>query len=289
MSAAALAPADVSRSRRMPGTWPERVAAVVLLGLFAAVALGPVLAPYGPDQLAGVPFSPPSTAFLLGTDTLGRDVLSRILNGGQNLVLVAFAATLLAYLAGGTIGLAAAYLGGVVDSLLMRLIDLLIAFPPILLLLVLVSGAGHGGFGLTVGIAAAQFPPVARIVRAAALEVRVRGYVEAAAARGERTRYVLFSEILPNIRSTVMADFGSRFTVSVLLVAALGFLGVGVQPPAPNWASMISENQDGLSLNPWAVVAPALVIAALTVSANLLADGVISRSRARQGTGTASR
>jgi peptide/nickel transport system permease protein len=278
-------PAFSQPPRQLAGTWPERVAAIVLLGLLAVVVFGPVLAPYGPDQLVGIPFSPPSSAFLLGTDTLGRDVLSRILYGGQTLVVVALVATLLAYVVGGTTGLAAAYLRGGADASLMRIIDLLIAFPPILLLLVLVSGAGHGAIGLTVGIAVAQFPAVARIVRAAALEVSVRGYVEAAVARGERARYVLFVEILPNIRATIAADFGSRFTISVLLVAALGFLGVGVQPPAPNWASMISENQNGLSLNPWASLAPALAIAALTVSSNLLADGVIRRNRGRAGAG----
>ncbi len=276
--AAPLAGVVVGRRRRVPGTWPERGAAVVLALLVGVLVLGPTVAPHGADQLGGVPFSPPGGGYLLGTDSLGRDVLSRILDGGQTLVLVALIGTVVAYIVGATIGLVAAYVGGRVDFMLMRGIDLLMAFPPLLLILVLILGTGHGPVGLVIAIAVSQFPAVARIVRAASAEVATRGFVEAARARGERTRYVLFVEILPNIRGAVTADFGTRFTVSVLLVAALGFLGVGSEPPAPNWAEMISDNQSGLALNPWASIAPALVIGALTVSANLLADGVLRRS-----------
>jgi peptide/nickel transport system permease protein len=276
---ASLARGIRARRRVLPGTWPERIAALVLVVLIGMLVLGPALAPYGADQLQGVPYSQPGGGFLFGTDALGRDVLSRVLDGGQTLFVEALLGTLVAYVIGAAIGLAAAYLDGRIGFVLMRGIDLLMAFPPLLLILVLISGTGRGSVGLVIAIIVSQFPAVARIVRAAASEVSTRGFVDAARARGEGTPYMVIVEILPNIRATVMADFGSRFTLSVLLVAALGFLGVGAQPPAPNWAAMISDNVDGLSLNPWASLAPALIIAALTVSANLLADGAHRRSR----------
>jgi peptide/nickel transport system permease protein len=256
-------------------SWRERLALAVLGLIVAVVLLGPYVAPHGPDSLIGIPFTGPGGSSVLGTDALGRDVLSRILGGGRSLVVVAGAATVLAYLVGAAAGLLAGYTRSLIDPLIMRFLDVIIAFPPILFLLVLASGAGHSLIGLTLGIAAVQFPGVARIVRSAALQVSVRGYVEAATARGEPARYVLFREILPNIRSIIVADAGPRLTISILLVAALSFLGFGQRPPAPDWASMISDNQPGLTLNPWAALAPALIIAALTVSLNILADAMV--------------
>jgi peptide/nickel transport system permease protein len=269
-----------------PAAWPERLA-LAAFGLIAAIVLlGPYVAPYGPDSLIGIPFTGPGGGALLGTDALGRDVLSRILDGGRSLVVVAAGATAVAYAAGATAGLLAGYARGLIDPLVMRLVDVIIAFPPLLFLLVLASGAEHSLIGLTLGIAVVQFPGVARIVRSAALQISVRGYVEAATARGEPTSYVLFREILPNIRTTMIADAGPRLTTSILLVAALSFLGFGQRPPAPDWASMISENQSGLALNPWAALAPALLIAVLTISLNVLADGLVRRREARAGAGS---
>jgi peptide/nickel transport system permease protein len=270
-----------------PETWPERLALAAVIVIVAMVVAGPYVAPHGPDALIGIPFTGPRGGALLGTDALGRDVLSRILDGGRSLVLVAVAATALAYLAGATAGLLAGYARGLADPVIMRAVDVIIAFPPLLFLLVLASGAEHSLLGLTLGIAVVQFPGVARIVRSATLQVSVRGYVEAATARGEPTSYVLFREILPNIRTTMVADAGPRLTTSILLVAALSFLGFGQRPPAPDWASMISENQPGLALNPWASLAPALLIAVLTISLNVLADGVVRRRPAGARAGSA--
>jgi peptide/nickel transport system permease protein len=270
-----------------PQTWPERLALAAVIVIVAMVVAGPYVAPHGPDALIGIPFTGPRGGALFGTDALGRDVLSRILDGGRSLVLVAVAATALAYLAGATAGLLAGYARGLADPVIMRAVDVIIAFPPLLFLLVLASGAEHSLLGLTLGIAVVQFPGVARIVRSATLQVSVRGYVEAATARGEPTSYVLFREILPNIRTTMVADAGPRLTTSILLVAALSFLGFGQRPPAPDWASMISENQPGLALNPWASLAPALLIAVLTISLNVLADGVVRRRPAGARAGSA--
>jgi peptide/nickel transport system permease protein len=151
--------------------------------------------------------------------------------------------------------------------------DVFLAFPPIIFLLLLATGFGNSAVALVIGIAIVHMPGVARIVRAAALEVSVRGYVEAAVARGDRVRTILRREILPNIAGPLIADAGPRFTVSILLVAAVNFLGLGIAPPTADWALMISENREGITIKPLAVLIPALMIGILTVSLNTLADG----------------
>ena len=259
-------------------SWSARIG-LALVGLILLLTLvGPFLAPYSPTELGASPYIGPSRAHFLGSDFLGRDVLSRLLYGGRTVIALAGLATLLAYIGGALVGLVAGFTRSVVDPLLMRAMDVLLAFPPILFLLVLATGAGATPAAVVIGIAIIQMPGIARVIRAATLETSVRGYVEAAVARGEPTWRILRREIFPNIVSTIVADGGPRFTVSILLVAGLNFLGLGIRPPAADWAVMISENRTGLTVNPWAVVAPALVIGALTVSVNLVADS-IARSR----------
>jgi ABC-type dipeptide/oligopeptide/nickel transport system permease subunit len=156
----------------------------------------------------------------------------------------------------------------------MRAMDVLLAFPPILFLLVLATGAGPGLVVLVVGVAVTQVPGIARVVRSATLETSVRSYVEAAVARGERRSFILGREILPNIARTILADAGVRLTGAILLVASINFLGLGLQPPIADWALMISENRSGLTIQPWATVAPVIMIAAVTMVVNLIADAV---------------
>ena len=254
--------------------WTAALALVLIVGI---ALFGSVLAPHSPTALAGVPYSGASRQFPLGTDFLGRDVLSRILCGGRSVVLLAGAATLLAYLVGGTVGLVAGYNRSVLESVLMRGVDVMLAFPPILLLLLFAAGLGPGYPTLLIGVTVINVPGVARIVRGATLEVSVHGYVEAAVARGERMHAVLLREILPNIQRAVVADGGVRFAGAILAIAALNFLGLGLQPPAPDWATMIAENRSGITLQPWAVAAPAVMIAALTLSANAVADAITGR------------
>jgi peptide/nickel transport system permease protein len=244
------------------------------LFLLALIVIGPFFAPHDPAGIVGIPLQRPSGQFLLGTDGLGRDVLSRILWGGRSIVGLAVLATALAYLVGASIGLLAGYTRSIVDPLLMRAMDVLLAVPPLLLLLVLATGAGRSLVVLVLGVATVHVPSIARIVRAATQEVAVRGYVEAAVARGERTAAVLRREILPNVLGTVLADAGIRLTASILILASVNFLGLGRQPPAADWALMISENRGGITLQPWAVAVPALLIAFLTVAVNLVADAV---------------
>lgn len=260
--------------KRALRSWPGRVGLSIAVLVLLVAVLGPVFAPYSPNAIVGIPFSPPSGDFLLGTDFVGRDVLSRILYGGRSIVLLAGLATAIAYFLGAAIGLIAGYRRSVVDAVLMRAMDVLLAFPPILLLLVLATGAGPNPVVLVLGIVLVQLPGIARIVRTAAANVSVRGYVEAAIARGESIPRVLVKEVLPNLWGVIVADGGPRLTVSILLVAAINYLGLGLRPPAADWALMVSENQGGLTLQPWSVVAPAILIALLTIGINVLADAV---------------
>jgi peptide/nickel transport system permease protein len=246
-----------------------------LVGLVVGLALfGPLLAPHPPGVPVGPSGSGPGAGALLGTDTLGRDVLSRVLWGGATVLLLPGLATGLAYAVGGTIGLVAGHRRSVLEQVLMRGMDVLRAFPPLLLLLVLITGAGSGKVVLVLGVAAVQIAPVARLVHTATLETSTRGHVEAAVARGERTTAILGREILPNITSAVLADAGLRFTFSILLAAAVNFLNLGLDPPAADWALMISENRPVASLNPLATFVPVALIASLTVGLNLVGDAV---------------
>jgi ABC-type dipeptide/oligopeptide/nickel transport system permease subunit len=227
--------------------------------------------------------SGPSGRDLLGTDEIGRDVLTRLLHGGYSVVLLALAATVMAYVCGLLVGLVAGYVRGWADPLLMRGVDVLLAFPPLLFLLVLITATGTSVAALVVGVAIVQAPGVARLVRTVTLETSVRAYVESAVARGERTAAILRREILPNIAPALIADAGLRYTFSVLLIAAANFLSIGLQPPASDWGLMVSQNREYISLNSWAVAAPAALIAMLTIGVNLTGDAIgrsMGRSRA---------
>ena len=253
---------------------------VIVLFVLLVAVLGPYVAPHASTQPIGAPFGGPSGGAPLGTDFLGRDVLSRLLFGGRSVIGLAAAATALAYLVGLTIGLVAGYTRTIADPLLMRTVDVMLAFPPLLFLLVLIAGAGSSVGVLVLGVAIIQAPSISRIVRTATLEVAVRGYVEAAVARGERAAAVISREVLPNILAPVLVDAGLRFTYSILIIASVNFLGLGLQPPDSDWARMIGENRAYISLNSLAVVAPAAMIAILTIGVNLTGDA-IARSLGR--------
>ena len=190
------------------------------------------------------------------------------------------------YLVGAAIGLTAGYLQGLVDAVLMRGVDVLVGVPALLFILVLLTGAGTGNATLVAAVAIVQAPLIARVVRSATLEQSVRAFVEAAVARGETVRAILLREIVPNIVPSVMADAGLRLTYSIILVASVNFFGLGLQPPAADWALMISENRDGFDLNPWVIIAPAAMIALLTIAVNLIGDALarsLGRSDVRSG------
>jgi peptide/nickel transport system permease protein len=257
----------------------------ILVFVLLVSFVGPYLAPHSPTAPVGIPLTGPSGNAPLGTDSLGRDILSRLLYGGRSVIGLSAAATGLGYLVGMTIGLVAGYSRSLVDPLLMRTVDVMLAFPPILFLLVLIAGAGSSIPVLIIGVAVIQAPAISRIVRTATLEVSLRGYVEAAIARGERPAAVVLREVLPNILAPVLVDAGLRFTFSILIIASVNFLGLGLQPPSSNWARMIGENREYISLNWLSVVAPAAMIAILTIGVNLTGDA-IARSLGRSYTPT---
>jgi peptide/nickel transport system permease protein len=276
----------MSERFRFARTARGRVGLTLLVLIVAIAVFGPLFAPHNPDAQVGIPFAGPSSRALLGTDALGRDVLSRVLYGGRTVLLYPAAAAVLAYLIGGAVGLFAGYNRGRSDGLLMRGVDVLLSFPSLVFLLVLVTGLGTSAWVLIVGTAVVQAPMVARIVRSATLEQVVRGFVEAAVARGDSTLAILRREVLPNIVPAVMADAGLRFTYSLLLIASVNFLGLGLQPPAADWGLMVSENRTGIAIMPLGVVVPAVLIALLTISLNLIGDA-ISQSLGRSSYGDA--
>lgn len=243
--------------------------------VLAVALLGPFLAPHDPAEPIGLPGESPSEAAPLGTDGLGRDVLSRVLHGGLTVIGLGLAAAAISYGFGVAIGLAAGYSRSLLDPFLMRGVDVLLAFPPLLFVLVLVTGAGTSVAVLVLAVGVVQLTGISRMVRAATLEVSVRGYVEAAVARGEGTPAVLRREILPNIVTPLLADFGLRFTYAIVLIASMNFLGLGLVPPTADWGLMVAENRQVISLNIWGVLAPALMLALLTVAVNLVGDAYV--------------
>jgi peptide/nickel transport system permease protein len=248
------------------------------LGLAGAVTLlaviGPLVTPHPSDALVTVTFGKPSGKFLLGGDMLGRDVLSRVLDGGWVLLLMAACATAIGVAAGAAAGVSAAYLRGRADGLIMRTVDVILAFPQLVFALLLLSLIGPKLWLIVLAVGLTHAPAVARVLRSATLDIAERDYVKAAELQGLRPAAVMAREILPNLSTPLMVEAGLRLTYSIIVMAGLAFLNFGQPPPAPNWGTMINENRLGLALNPWAVIVPALLIAALTVGTNLLGDAI---------------
>ncbi len=242
--------------------------------VIAVAAIGPFVAPYQPDALLGLPFGHASSTYLLGADTLGRDVLSRVLNGGWVLLLMAAAATVLGVGAGTVAGVSAAYLRGRWDGLIMRTVDVVLAFPQLVFALLLVSVFGPKLWLIVIAVGMSHAPQVARVVRSATLEISERDFVKAVELWGVKARHVMNREILPNIVSPLMVEVGLRLTYSVVIISGLAFLGFGQPPPAPNWGYMITENLEGSQGNIWTVLVPALLIALLTVGTNTFTDAI---------------
>lgn len=244
------------------------------LALFIVLVavIGPFVAPNQPDALVTLAFGRPSGQFLLGGDYLGRDVLSRVLNGGWVLLIMAACATALGIVGGAAAGVSAAYLRGVSDGVIMRAVDVILSFPQLVFALLLLSLLGPKLWLITVAVGVSHAPQVARVLRSATLDLSERDFVKAAELQGMRSAKVMWKEILPNLVSPLMVEAGLRLTYSIVIMAGLSFLGFGQPPPTANWGTMINENRDGLSLNPWAVIVPALLIALLTIGTNTFTD-----------------
>jgi peptide/nickel transport system permease protein len=248
------------------------------LGLVIFVVLvaviGPFLMPHSPTAFVTAPFAHPSREFLLGGDVLGRDAFARMLGGGRLLLVMAVVATVLGVSLGAVAGTAAAYSPGWPDGLIMRVVDIVLAFPQLVFALMLVSILGPKPWLIVVAVAISHIPPVARVARAAALDVSERDFVKAVEAFGVPRWRIIRQELMPNVSSVLMVEVGIRLTFSILTVAGLSFIGFGLQPPTADWGLMISENRIGVVANPWVIVVPALLIAALTIGTNMFTDAV---------------
>jgi peptide/nickel transport system permease protein len=248
--------------------------ALLMLMVVGVAALGPLFAPHSGTDLIGVPFQKPDASLPLGADELGRDVLSRVLYGGWELLLVAAAGTVLGIVLGTAAGVVAAYLRGSADALIMRTVDVLLAFPQLVFVLLLVSVIGPKTWLLVVGVGLSHAPQVARVLRSAALDVSERDYVKAVEILGVPPGRVMRREVVPSLMTPLMVETGLRMTYSIIIIAGLSFVGFGLQPPSPNWGLMINENRIGLTQNYWPVLAPALLVALLTVGVNMLTDAI---------------
>lgn len=258
--------------------WSARIGALVIL-LYAFIAIfAPWLAPYPEQQVVGAEFEQWGGQFLLGTDNLGRDMLSRLIYGAQNTIGIAFATTVLAFFLGGVLGLIAATVGGWLDQLMSRFVDILMAIPQLIFALLLLSVFGISVFNLIVIIAVLDSTRIFRLTRAVAMNVVVMEFVEAAKLRGENMGWIMRREILPNITTPLISEFGLRFCFVFLSISALSFLGLGLQPPTADWGSMVRDTASLISFGDITPLLPAGAIAVLTVAVNFVVDWLLHRA-----------
>lgn len=251
------------------------VGLIIVIFWIAVALLAPVLAPYSPTaQDSRAVNQPPSAQHLMGTDHLGRDILSRLMYGSRTILVLAPISVLAAVIVGTLLGLIGGYYGGLIDEVVMRILDAIMAFPTILLYLIIISAIGPSAVNVVIAITFVGAPGIARLVRSLTLDIRVRDYIAAARLRGESPWYIMFVEILPNARGPLIIDSMLRVGYAVFAIGTLGFLGLGLPPPTPDWGGMINEARKFIFVNPWGVLWPALAIASLVVGLNLFADGL---------------
>ncbi len=257
---------------------------LLLTGLFVVVALlAPWIAPFSNAEVVGDVWAAASTKHWLGTDNLGRDLLSRMIYGTRVTLVIASLATVLAFTMGSVLGFTAAVVGGWLDQWLSRGVDLLMAIPTLIFALVVLSVLPSTITVLVLVMGTLDATRVYRLARAVAVDINVMDFVEAAKLRGEAARWIVFSEILPNALSPLVSELGLRFIFAVLFLSALSFLGLGVQPPDADWGGMVKENKEGIVFGIPAALIPAAAIAVLTISVNLVADWVLTRTSDLKG------
>jgi len=251
-------------------------AGIVLFWLLAAI-LAPVLAPYDPNaqdfQAMGNPH-PFSPGHILGTDHIGRDMLSRLLHGSATIFTVAPVAVLSAYFFGCLIGMLAGYYRGWVDTLISRVSDIILSFPVLILYIILITTVGPSAFNIVVAVTLAFAPGIGRIVRGLVLELRTNEYVAAAQIRGESGLYIMVVELLPNARGPLIVDACLRFGYTVIVIGVLGFLGLGLPPPNPDWGGMVKDTTPLMTIFPHMALLPSICLSSLVVGFNLMADGL---------------
>lgn len=278
MTAPALAPATPAARRRLPlpaTSWVFLTAGVLLVAHILVAAFGPLLTPYDPlELLTGRPFAGPSAQHWLGTDSFGRDVLSRLVAGERIILVQAVATSAVAVSVGALIGIIAAYVRGWFDATVMRLMELVLSFPSLIVGMLLLTAVGRSPVTIVFIVAALFVAPVTTVVRAAALGVVLEDFVTASRLRGERNFAIARREILPNVLPTVFVEFSLRTGYAAILIGSLGFLGFGAAPPTPDWGLMINEGRDFLQAAPWTVLAPALGLGSLVVALSLFTEGI---------------
>jgi peptide/nickel transport system permease protein len=261
--------------RELLGTPTGLTGSALLLLVLAMALFGPVLAPYDPQQFhPAVRLEGPSWTHLLGTDQFGRDILSRLLNGAPTTIAFGLGATALGVTLGSLIGIVAGVAGGWVDSVIMRILDGLLAVPDLLFTLLIVTILGGGTGYAVLAVAVAFTPGMARIARSAVLSVRTRDYVLAAQARGESWGWIVGFEVVPNALSPIIVEATIRVAFAIMIGATLGFLGLGAQPPSTEWGLMVAEARQFMFRNPWMVVVPGIAIALAALGFNLFGDAL---------------
>jgi peptide/nickel transport system permease protein len=259
------------------------IGAVIIVFWVVMALVGPSVVPYSMNASeAGAVWKPPSAKHLLGTDALGRDLFSRLIIGAGQMVVLPTLSIMLSVVLGTSIGLLTGYRGGWLDEIVMRFMDILMAFPVIMLYLIIIVAVGASALNVVFAVAIANTPAVSRLVRGLVLDLRNREFVAAARMRGESMRYILFREILPNATGPILVDALVRVGYAAFAIAALGFLGLGVPPPNPDWGRMASEARQAIILTPTAALFPALAIASLVIACNLLADGLSEAVKAEE-------
>ena len=257
---------------------------LIFTSLFLFVAIfAPLVSPFPMDAIVGDVWEPMSAEHWLGTDNLGRDLLSRMIYGARTTIFIAATATAIAFTLGSVLGFTAAVVGGWFDTLMSRFVDLLMAIPTLIFGLVILSVLPTTLVTLILVMGILDLTRVYRLSRAVAADINVMDFVEAAKLRGEGTRWIIFREILPNALSPLVSELGLRFIYAVLFLSALSFLGLGVQPPQADWGGMVKENKDGIVFGIAAALIPAAAIAALAISVNLVADWILNRTTSLKG------
>ncbi|WP_426235515.1 ABC transporter permease [Pararhizobium sp. DWP1-1-3] len=254
----------------------------IALALFCAI-FAPWIAPFGERDVVGDIWLPMGGDFLLGTDNLGRDLLSRLIFGARTTIFVALAATVISFSLGMLLSFTAAVTGGLIDQLFSRFNDLMMAIPTLIFALVVLAVLPQQLWILILVMAILDSTRVFRIGRAVALDVAVMEFVEAARLRGEGTGWIIFREILPNTLSPLLAEFGLRFAFSILFLSTLSFLGLGIQPPAADWGGMVKDNKDGIIFGISAALVPGGAIAGLAICVNLVVDWLMKRTSSLKG------
>ena len=258
--------------------WSAKFGMVVILVYSIVSIFAPFIAPYGETEILGGSYELWSDKYLLGTDNLGRDMLSRLIFGARNTIGMALFTTFLAFMLGGIAGMIAAVIGGWVDQILGRIVDVLMSIPSLIFALLILSFFGTSITYLIGTCALLEATRVFRLARATAMNVAVMDYVEVARLRGEKLGWIIRKEILPNITAPLLAEFGLRFCFVFLFISALSFLGLGIQPPTADWGSMVRDNATLISYDDITPLLPAGAIALLTVATNFVVDWMLHKS-----------